>query len=160
VDDVIIMSKADVNEWMEINNILNVFCRASGLRINVQKSAFLHSGVQQETLVELKELFQFDYKDLSEGFKYLGYFLKPDSYKAEDWQWLIEKFENRIHLWCNKLLTLGGRYVLIKAVLREPTSILVGLAHILISVLNKICKMVFSFLWSGSKKKRSYHLCN
>jgi hypothetical protein len=87
------MSKADVTEWMEISNILSVFCRVSGLRINVQKSAFLHSRVQQETLEELKELFQFDYKYLSEGFKYLGFFLNPDSYKAEEWQWLIEKFE-------------------------------------------------------------------
>jgi hypothetical protein len=91
----------------------------SGLRINVQKSAFLHSGVQHETLEALKELFHYDYKYLLEGFKYLGYFLKPDNYKAEDWQWLIEKFENMINHWCNMLLTMGGRYVLIKSVLES-----------------------------------------
>jgi len=64
VDDVIIMSKATVSEWTEINNILSVFCRASGLGIHVQKSTFLHTGVQQETLDDFKDLFNFDFKDL------------------------------------------------------------------------------------------------
>jgi hypothetical protein len=108
VDDVIIMSKATVTEWIEINNILSVFCRASGLRINVQKSAFLHSRSSTGNSRSIKRIISLHYKDLSEGFKYLGYFLKPDSYKAEDWQWLIEKFENRINHWCNRLLTMGG----------------------------------------------------
>jgi hypothetical protein len=130
VDDVIIMSKATISEWIEISNILSVFCRASGLRINVQKSTFLHTGVQQETLDELNVLFNFDFKDLSEGFKYLGYFLKPDSYKAEDWRWLIEKFDFRINHWCNRLLTLGGRYVLVKAILESLPVYWLALAHI------------------------------
>jgi hypothetical protein len=50
VDDVIIMSKAKLSEWIEISKILNIFCRASGLRINVQKSTFLHSGVSRKLL--------------------------------------------------------------------------------------------------------------
>jgi hypothetical protein len=97
MDNVIIMSKAMISEWIEISNILSVFCRASGLRINVQKSTFLHTGVQQENIDESNVLFNFDFKYLSEGFKYMGYFLKPYSYKVEDWRWLIEKFDCRIN---------------------------------------------------------------
>jgi hypothetical protein len=40
VDDVLIMTKASIEEWQEINRILDVFCGASGLMINVQKSTF------------------------------------------------------------------------------------------------------------------------
>jgi hypothetical protein len=96
MDDVLIMTKASIEEWDEINKILDVFCSATSLMINVQKSNSLHSGVQQGTLEYLKELFQYNFNDLLEGFTYLGFFLKPNSYKVEDWHWLISKFEKRI----------------------------------------------------------------
>jgi hypothetical protein len=96
MDDVLIITKASIEEWDEINKILDVFCSATSLMINVQKSNSLHSGVQQGTLEYLKELFQYNFNDLLEGFTYLGFFLKPNSYKVEDWHWLISKFEKRI----------------------------------------------------------------
>ena len=96
MDDVLIMTKSSIEEWEEINKILDGFCSATDLMINVQKSTSLHSEVQQGTLEYLKELFQYNFNDLSEGFTYLGFFLKPNSYKVEDWHWLISKFEKRI----------------------------------------------------------------
>jgi hypothetical protein len=41
------------------------------------------------------------------------------NYKAEDWGWLIAKYEKRIGHWCNRWLSLGGRFILIKAVLES-----------------------------------------
>jgi hypothetical protein len=97
VDDVIIISNAKLSEWLEIRKILNNFCRASGLSVNTQKSTFHHTGIQHDTLAELKALFRYEFKDLSGGFKFLGVFLKLDSDRAEDWGWLIEKFESKIN---------------------------------------------------------------
>jgi len=54
---------------------------------------------------------------LSEGFKYLGYYIKSESYKVTDWNWLVGKVEKRIRHWCNKWFSLGGHYTLIKVVL-------------------------------------------
>ena len=96
VDDVLIMTKSSIEEWKEINKILDGFCSATGLMINVQKSTSLHSEVQQGTLEYLKELFEYNFNDLSEGFTYLGFFLKPNNHKVEDWHWLISKFEKWI----------------------------------------------------------------
>jgi len=90
----------------------------------------------------------------------LGYFLKLDRFKAKDWRWLIENFKLRINHWCNRLLSLGGWYVLVKTVLEILLVYWLALAHILLFVLTKIRQLVFSFLWSGNKKIRSYHLCN
>jgi hypothetical protein len=50
VDDVLIMTKASIEEWKEIEKILCVFCGASGLMINLQKSTFHHFGVKHEIL--------------------------------------------------------------------------------------------------------------
>jgi hypothetical protein len=81
VDDVLIMTKASIEEWKEIERILCVFCGASGLMINVQKSTFHHFGVQHGILESIKGIYHFNFNDLSEGFRYLGFFLKPDNYK-------------------------------------------------------------------------------
>jgi hypothetical protein len=50
VDDILIMSRATLSDWMVIQDILQNFCKASGMIINVQKSIILHSGVHIDTL--------------------------------------------------------------------------------------------------------------
>jgi hypothetical protein len=148
VDDVIIMSNASIVEWKEIHTLLNAFFVASGLDININKSTFHHFGVQQDLLNQLSALYHYGVMSLLKGFKYLGYYLKIDSYKVVDWKWLLKKYEQRICHWCNRFLTLGGRYVLIKAVLESQTSILASVSTHSSFVLNQICMMTFSFLWS------------
>jgi hypothetical protein len=86
--------------------------------------------------------------------------MKPDRYKEEDWQWLIDRYEARLNHWCNKWLSMGGRLVLIKVVLESLPVYWMSLAHLSISILNKIRRLSFTFLWSGNKNKKSYHLCS
>jgi len=57
IDDVLIFSKASVEEWSEIKRILTTFCRASGLCINWSKSLFYHSGIFGDYLDSLKSIF-------------------------------------------------------------------------------------------------------
>ena len=40
-DDVIIYGTGDVAEWTEINRILKLFCHASGMLLNLEKSCFI-----------------------------------------------------------------------------------------------------------------------
>ena len=94
--------------------------------------------MQNEVIEEMKTLYNIDSKDLSGGFTYLGYFLKLASYRAKDWRWLIEKFKCRINHWCNRLLSLGGRFILAKSVLESLPVYWLALAHIPLSVLNKL----------------------
>jgi hypothetical protein len=152
VDDILIMSRASLVEWEKIQDILHVFYRASGLVINVQNSIFLYAGVSSEILQSLKYLLQISFKELDVGFKYLGYLMKPNCYKLEDWQWLIDKFETKINHWCNKWLSLGGCFVLIKSVLESLLVYRMTLAYISVLVLHKLCKLSISFLWLGNKK--------
>jgi len=84
VDDILVMSRASLAEWEKIQAILHVFCRASGLVINVQKLVFLYSGVAPENLQPLKDLLHFSCKELPMGFKYLGYLIKPNCNKLGD----------------------------------------------------------------------------
>jgi hypothetical protein len=67
--------------------------------------------------------------------------------------------EKKIGLWCNKWLSLGGRFVLVKAILESQPVYWMSLETISHSILNKIKKLMFNFLWSGNKTARLFHLC-
>jgi exonuclease III len=159
VDDVLILTKASLTEWALLHSIIHTFCTASGLVINLQKSLFLALNTQEPILTNLKNMFGIDTADLKKGFSYLGFYIKSTRYSKTDWLWLLDKFESRIHHWCNKHLSLGGRYILIKAVLESLPVYWMALTKFPATVLSSIRKLIFSFLWTGSKLT-GYHLCN
>jgi hypothetical protein len=141
-------------------NILHTFSSATGLQINWSKSTFHYANLREQSLTQLKELFPHNFVQLSEGFNYLGYFIKADSYKIADWNWLVAKVEKRIGHWCNHWLSLGGRYTLIKAVLEGQPVYWMALAAIPVTVLHKLRKLSFNFLWTGCTDSNRLHLCS
>ena len=94
------------------------------------------------------------------GFKYLGYFLKPLGYKVSDWNWLFQKYEKRIHTWTHKLLSLGGRLILVQAVLSSLPVYWLGFVMIPFSILNRLRSITYAFLWGSSGSHHRYHLFN
>lgn len=91
VDDVLILKNNSLHEWSEIKNILFVFCRATSLQRNWSKSSFHYSNLSDQTLFQLHLLFPYTFTNLSESFNYFGYFMKANSYRIADWNWLLEK---------------------------------------------------------------------
>jgi hypothetical protein len=96
VDDVLIMSKASLDEWKVIKTLPELFCCASGLKLSPEKLNFHFSGIHGESLEQYRALFSYNFVDLSVGFCYLGYYLKSEKTTFEDWRRLIIKFEHRI----------------------------------------------------------------
>jgi len=107
VDDVLIMSKVDVEEWQVIKTILESFCCVLGLRINPLKSTFHYNGLQEDKIDAFKRNFDYNFVNLD---AVLGYHLKPGKSNFSECRWLIIKFEKRINQWyrCNRWLMLGG----------------------------------------------------
>ena len=97
---------------------------------------------------------------ISSGFKYLGYYIKPLGYRVSDWNWMIQKYEKRICHWTHKLLSLGGRLILVQSVLSSIPLYWMGLAPIPASTLNKLRSITFAFLWGSIENNRRYHLVN
>jgi hypothetical protein len=67
--------------------------------------------------------------------------------------------EKKIGLWCNNWLSLGGRFILVKAVLESQSVFWMSMEVIPRTILNKIRKLMFDFLWSGNRDKHQFHLC-
>jgi hypothetical protein len=80
------------------------------------------------------------------GFKYLGYFLKAGIKRVEEWVWLLTKVEKKLKHWSYQWLSLGGRYILCKAVLESHLVYWLSLASIPSSILHKLRKLLYNFL--------------
>ena len=62
----------------------------------------------------IHQLFHFQSKSIEERVKYLIFMIKENEYIFDDWIWLYKKVEKPIAVWNNKLLSRGGRLVIIK----------------------------------------------
>lgn len=80
VDDVLLVGLGSVDEWVVFKDILNLFCLAIGMQIRIQKSMLLKHNISHETEVLLSLVLPYSFEELENGFKYLGYFLKPNYY--------------------------------------------------------------------------------
>ena len=114
--------------------------------ISIDKSSFLYNNVEVDIRTDIAKVLPYKMETISAGFMYLGYFLKPLGYRVHDWHWLIQKFEHRISHLAHKLLSLGGCLTLVQAILTSIPVYWMGLAPILVSVINKLRCMTFAFL--------------
>jgi len=117
VDDVLIMTRESLHEWKEIDKIIRLLCKASGLSVNQTKTIVHFEGLTKVELAPFKTVLPYTFSELSIGFRYLGYFLKIGAHREDDWDWLVSKLTNKIGLWCNRWIYLGCRYILVKTVL-------------------------------------------
>jgi hypothetical protein len=130
----------------------------SGLKVNPSKSTVHYLGLSETELAPFKLCIPYNFMDLSVGFKYLGYYLKAGLQKSEDWLWLINKVEKRINHWSYRWLSLGGRYTLCKVVLESQPVYWFSLASVPQSILHKLRKLLFNFLWNGNADTNHFHL--
>ena len=132
-----------------------IFCKASGMIINEDKSSFFYFGLTKSELISIQNIFSFNVEKIEYGMKYLGFHLKPCRYLKKDWDWLITKVEMRIKNWSFRWLSKVGKLILVKSVLE---SIPVYWMHfwIPVGILERIRKICFKFLWSGNKDSTGF----
>ena len=63
------------------------------MEINIGKSSLTTHMLRPEEEEEITRYFPFNTAGLDEGLKYLGFSLKANLYRKQDWFWLVGKFE-------------------------------------------------------------------
>ena len=117
MDDVLIFCFGDRRDTRVLKEILDLFSKATGMDINVEKSTLTTHLLRPDEELELIENFPFHTTGLEMGLKYLGFSLKANLYLKKDWRWLIGKVEKRLQIWSHRWLSRAERLVLVKAVL-------------------------------------------
>ena len=108
VDDIMLVGSGSLAEWSSLDDYLNTFSSVSGLSVNYNKSRLLLNGFNAFLKADMERLFQMVSFPLAKGTKYMGFFIKPNSYKVADWQWLLKRFERRIKFWGWRWLSIEG----------------------------------------------------
>jgi len=108
IDDILILCDGSKRDADLISEGLTLFKSTTGMLINAQKSNILFSWLKNEDIRYYLDLFPFQSLELEEGHKYLGFHLKPNDYRKNDWLWLLAKLEKRLKFWCYKWLSRAG----------------------------------------------------
>jgi hypothetical protein len=146
IDDVWVNIFGSLRDVSSLSKALDLFCKATGMKINLDKSCLLTSFCSEAEVTSFLHILPIQHKSLDEGVKYLGFNLNPDKYKKSDWAWLVRKVESRIDSWVHRTLSRGGRLVLLKSVLEGIPVYWNSIAAIPKGILDKIKKTQQSFL--------------
>jgi hypothetical protein len=114
-DDTLIIMRAGEPAAARLKLLLDQFAEATGLTINFHKSTLVQMHVDAAELVRIQAALGCRV----EGFPqtYLGLPLSAEKLKLQDFAPLIAKIDRYLSGWCAILLSVGGRIVLLNAVL-------------------------------------------
>ena len=73
VDDIILVFDGSDCSLSTLYEVLLVFCKASGMIINEDKSSFYYSGMGESELISIQNIFSFNVEKIETGMKYLGF---------------------------------------------------------------------------------------
>lgn len=114
-DDSLFFCKAETQQCTELMKIIENYGKASGQQLNVSKSSiFFGSKVPAELKTEIKDALGIS-REGGMGV-YLGLPEKICGSKKQVFSFIQERLLNRINSWSTKLLSKGGKEVLIKSV--------------------------------------------
>lgn len=156
VDNIVIFSGGNSITVNLVMKQIRNYEKASGQLVNKDKSFFL-TGPKASTYIinRLRQCTSF--MDKSFPFIYLGCPIYSGRKKICYFDNIITKVVKILNRWQGKMLTCGGRVVLIKSVLQSlPTYTLTALNPPK-ATLNLIEKHMANFLWGTSGAKKNYH---
>jgi hypothetical protein len=128
----------------------------SSMKIKFSKCELVPLNVSEHEGNQLAE--QLGYKVSSLPLMYLDMSFHWKKLIGEQWNFLIEKIENKLHSWKGKLLSLGGRIVLLNSVLSFLLLYWMALFRLPTKLKIRIDQLRKRFLWyGGTTVKKNIH---
>ncbi|XP_027174561.1 uncharacterized protein LOC113774198 [Coffea eugenioides] len=158
-DDIVIFARGDRRSVGNLIRFLMLYQTGAGQRINKQKSFFLMSrwcGAGQ--IRQIQHLTGFRHGSFP--FPYLGCNFYAGHRKKEFFHFLIEKFVAKLAGWQKKLLSQGGRLILIKHVLSAISLHVLAVMDPPKQVLKSLERVMAKFLWGQSDFGSKHHWCS
>lgn len=144
-DDAGIFTRCFPEDLQAIHTLLRFFGDASGLRINLDKSALFPIACSEDQTAAALQAFPA--RRVSFPCSYLGLPLSPTRLKAVAFQPLIDKIGTRLAGWKGRHFTRAGRVVLAKSVLAAMVTYHLTALAIPIGILKQINKLIRRFIW-------------
>ncbi|PWA65568.1 reverse transcriptase domain, Reverse transcriptase zinc-binding domain protein [Artemisia annua] len=117
----------------------------SGLRINIEKSRLYGIGIDPRKVKSFSNIL--NCKNDVLPFVYLGLSVVKDMSKVDNWHIVIDRFLSKLSSWKSKLLSVGGKVTLIKAMLGSLPLYNLSLFRAPIKVLHTLENIRRRFFW-------------
>ncbi|CAL2262014.1 unnamed protein product [Prunus armeniaca] len=155
-DDTIFLIGDKEEYWFNLLDLLDFFCLISGMKINKSKCSLVGFGHSPSFLNRLASGWGCAVGDWP--MMYLGLPLGGNPRSIGFWDPVFEKVQRRLQKWKRAFLSRGGRLTLIQAVLSSIPTYYMSLFKMPVSVINKLEKLMRSFLWEGVEVGKRDHL--
>ncbi|GJR63237.1 RNA-directed DNA polymerase, eukaryota, reverse transcriptase zinc-binding domain protein [Tanacetum coccineum] len=114
-DDVVLIGQWSDSNIKIIVQVLECFFRASGLRINIQKSKLIGIAVEEDKVLQVAH--SIGCLTFTTAFSYLGVKVGGMMSRTQAWDDIINKLTTRLSKWKMKTLSIEGHLTLTKLVL-------------------------------------------
>ncbi|XP_075087591.1 uncharacterized protein LOC142169604 [Nicotiana tabacum] len=155
-DDTISFCSSHYGAVQLIMNVLEEYEAASGQKINKEKSSFyMHEDAPADKVNTIHLIIEFQRHPFP--FTYLGCPIFYSRRKKDFYKNIIFKVQERLSSWNGKLLSIGGRAVLISHVLETMQIHPLSAVNPPPYVINQLHKMFARFYWSNTGNGRARH---
>ena len=155
-DDTIFLLDGKEGYWLNLLQMLKLFCDVSGMKINKAKSCILGINFSIEALNNMAGSWGCEVGCWP--MVYLGLPLRGNPRALNFWNPVMDKVEKRLQKWKRACLSKGGRLTLIQAVLSSIPSYYMSLFKMPIGVAAKVEQLMRNFLWEGLEEGKKCHL--
>ncbi|KAL4359580.1 hypothetical protein AHAS_Ahas08G0091600 [Arachis hypogaea] len=110
-DDLLLFVEATIDQIKEVTEVIETFCKASGLKINVEKSSIVFS---KRTNMDIRhEITKYSgFKEQRDLGRYLGAMITSNRKGKENFKDILERVHNKLKGWKSKCLSIAGRLTL------------------------------------------------
>ena len=109
-------SKVDLRNCISVRETLDTFCELSGQKVSLNKcKVYFSPNTCPETREELCEVLGI-HSTPNLG-KYLGFLIKHPGSTSQDFNFVVERVQNKLQGWKANLLSMVGRVVIAQSVL-------------------------------------------
>lgn len=146
-DDTLIVLPPDAAQLQTLKHILLQFSAATGLTINFHKSTFAPIHVDPELSSSLADILGCPVATFPQS--YLGLPLSTHKLNLTDFFFIIDKVDKRLAGWRGLLLSLAGRAILVRSVLRALPVYAMSVLLLPAGIVQEIEKRCRAFFWAG-----------
>ncbi|KAI5391407.1 hypothetical protein KIW84_076276 [Lathyrus oleraceus] len=147
VDKTFIIGNGNWKNFWDSKVILRGFDTVFGLRVNFHKSRVIGMNLNSNFLVATTNFLLCMVEE--KCFYFLGIPIGSNPRRVITWKLLMGKVRARISCWNGILLSIGGRIMLIKFVLRSLSIFFITFYKALVTVWKEIESIKNKFLWGG-----------
>ena len=145
-NDTLIFCRAEMGDLLELQDILNLYEKASGQQINRGKTTiFFSKAVLVENKVELSNFMRVS--EVKEYEKYLGLPAVVERNKRASLNYIKERVWNKLQGWKEQLLSQAGREVLLKVVVQAISTFAMSCFKLLVGLCHDIEMLIRKFWW-------------